>query len=1386
MSCFFGTKNAASNRAERPAGSPLLFMNPAAAVRNAVVRLTQWRRPVGIAAQLNSDSARGAWRSGLFNLACLTISWCLSAYPAQSQDFARPEILRMQELLIANGYSAVWPTGDLDRITGLAQSHFCIPRVCEIDTVRRSATLVPIIRVLEANLAEREGTAVPKLELVRQSNEKYVDGRFVANGRLFVTYDKSELAVWDTATGLRRSLIPIAGFALESRGSLIADPASSIVGIADSAITVVDAEQGRVVGWVPARDLRGGTGKEKEGFEYYDRVEARFIAGTTRLIAVRRDGAVVIVDWRTGEFVRKLRDLQGQNGYKSDNVVVASDGSFAATISPKEDLARVWDLKTFAQTATVQIPKVELYKVMAAVGRHFIFSTSGSANRIVAHDAVARRTFSARDDGDCTADKSFLSAIGDRPVMRRTATMDDEKKLFTVVEKHLDCSETTVLSPPVADMCGTFDCDTYSSDVDRSPSGLIAVPGRRTFGLFRAPEPHTPASTTNTPVQLLLSPQAIVADGILPLNSQTPFAVFAKTGEALTIDRDRGAVASRDALSVASRPSSRSELDTATPLPDGKGWLAVTDDGDFLMTRPGQPVRKLSLKDDKSSTGGWQIFLPRDRRKAVVVAKTSKSFGAKESILIDLESWRVLRRDVIKLLQSGLPPSRNMQGAVWGSPAVMLGDGRHLAISIAEPTIQIIDVETGRRVRQISTLPADMRFDAGSRDIVQQAGKVADVWVPHQLVASGERGLLINFGWSGNLRQLMGGLTGIIGDVTTGPVRAIKFGGAYKLAVPTLDGRSAVVAFSTGSLAMVDVETGTALKTFAETAKVTALALSPDGARAGVITMTGDIAYYDVSSGQPVGFTTAFRDGEWVTRTSDGFFDGTPAARRRLVIRTSANVVTPLDNAFDTLFRPDLVRERLAGDPDGKVKTAAARLDLVKVFASGAPPKVTITSPTAETSSSATDEVIVEAILADQGGGVGKVEWRVNGVTLGVETRGWSRIDGGKSQTVKRTLALERGDNRIEVLAYNSKDLIASDPAAVVVKWDGERTASPPKLFVLAVGVNDYYDSRLRLSYAVPDAMALAEGFQKAGSGLYAATDVTTVLDADVTTANLDRVFTELGRKIQPRDVFVFFLAGHGKTKNGRYYFLPRDFRYEDEGSIEKAGMAQDTFQSWFSRIPARKSILLYDTCESGSLTGNTRGSDIDERLGALNRMARATGRTFLTATTDDAPALEGYRGHGVFTYALLEALDHGDVNGNGLIEISELADYVDRKVPDLSFEAFKLRQIPQRSIVGSNFALTNKVAVLSAQTRAPGTLPAQPGSLKGAIAAKPTHIVVSASPLEVFDSVPPDGSTGRAIQKLEMGTPVAVIETVGGWALVARDGKQLGYTARDRLAPVQ
>ena len=52
---------------------------------------------------------------------------------------------------------------------------------------------------------------------------------------------------------------------------------------------------------------------------------------------------------------------------------------------------------------------------------------------------------------------------------------------------------------------------------------------------------------------------------------------------------------------------------------------------------------------------------------------------------------------------------------------------------------------------------------------------------------------------------------------------------------------------------------------------------------------------------------------------------------------------------------------------------------------------------------------------------------------------------------------------------------------------------------------------------------------------------VTAIHNAAVSGESLNYVFDALGEKIRPSDVFVFFLAGHGKTINGRFYFVRRN-----------------------------------------------------------------------------------------------------------------------------------------------------------------------------------------------------------------------------------------------------
>jgi hypothetical protein len=126
--------------------------------------------------------------------------------------------------------------------------------------------------------------------------------------------------------------------------------------------------------------------------------------------------------------------------------------------------------------------------------------------------------------------------------------------------------------------------------------------------------------------------------------------------------------------------------------------------------------------------------------------------------------------------------------------------------------------------------------------------------------------------------------------------------------------------------------------------------------------------------------------------------------------------------------------------------------------------------------------------------------------------------------------------------------------------------------------------------------------------------------------------------------------------------------------------------------------------------------------------------------------------------------------NGNGLIEINELVDYVEEQVPDLSYAAFGLRQVPTKNLQGNNFPLTSKVAVLPTTSASPASIPT-----------KPTHVVVT--PATVRQTA--DGKAAAVIE-LAPSTQVRLVETAGGWVLIARDGKRLGYIEGRTLLALQ
>jgi len=544
---------------------------------------------------------------------------------------------------------------------------------------------------------------------------------------------------------------------------------------------------------------------------------------------------------------------------------------------------------------------------------------------------------------------------------------------------------------------------------------------------------------------------------------------------------------------------------------------------------------------------------------------------------------------------------------------------------------------------------------------------------------------------------------------------------------------------------------------------VTGTALA-DG-RLGVVSeQVGLHRAYDLLSGALLAEFLASPDGEWLVVTPEGFFAASENGAALVSVSTGLQAFS-VDQVCQALYRPDLVAAKLAGDPQGAVSKAAAELDLGRILGSGPAPLTRFSLP-AEGFDAPEPEIDVEVELSDEGGGIGRIEWRLNGLTIDVQTRSAEALVSD-APTAATRVALEPGLNQIEVIACNAAGLLASAPRTLTINWDGVASSDPPALHVLAVGVNDYADGRLRLKYAAADAQAFGDAMKKGGAGLFSSVSVVTLLDADVTEAKLDAAFSAMGSTVKSQDVFLFFLAGHGKTVEGKYYFIPQDFRFARDDPVRAGGIDQDRWQEWAARVKARKSMMIYDTCESGSLTDTRSVDGAKAQSAAVERLTRATGRTILSASTDDAPALEGYRGHGVMTWAMLDAMALGDTNGNATIEVTELASYLDVKVPEISAVAFGMRQVPQMSIKGSDFALGTAVAVLGdAPERFPATL---------------THVVAGGTPVT-------DAPGGAVVRVIDAGVFFGVfrIDERDGFARIARDGAALGWVPVAALVPLQ
>ncbi|MBI4248974.1 MAG: caspase family protein [Elusimicrobia bacterium] len=261
------------------------------------------------------------------------------------------------------------------------------------------------------------------------------------------------------------------------------------------------------------------------------------------------------------------------------------------------------------------------------------------------------------------------------------------------------------------------------------------------------------------------------------------------------------------------------------------------------------------------------------------------------------------------------------------------------------------------------------------------------------------------------------------------------------------------------------------------------------------------------------------------------------------------------------------------------------------------------------------------------------------------------------------------GQNYIIVEAVDSSGLAAKSQVLVVRKQAAPEAqpsqARLPTLWVVVIGINRYQDTGVQeLRFASKDAEAVSAFFDRQEKlGVYKAVKKRLLIDEAATLSAMRKAMGEFFLDAREDDIAVVFFAGHGFVdKVGDAFLLAANSKLD---SLYSTALPMKEFKDLLSsRIPPKRTLVLADACHSGGMGAGLRGSD--QIVADFQRLSRETqGKVIVTASREREFSRENEaKGHGVFTYYFLKALEGGgDKNDDGIVTLGEAYDFLYEKV---------------------------------------------------------------------------------------------------------------------------
>ena len=323
------------------------------------------------------------------------------------------------------------------------------------------------------------------------------------------------------------------------------------------------------------------------------------------------------------------------------------------------------------------------------------------------------------------------------------------------------------------------------------------------------------------------------------------------------------------------------------------------------------------------------------------------------------------------------------------------------------------------------------------------------------------------------------------------------------------------------------------------------------------------------------------------------------------------------------------------------------------------------------------------------------LEVRVDGVKVPQSWDADLLVPAGQSKKLTVQVPLGFGQNWIELKPVDSLG-VAGAPYRFRTIYKGKYE---PELYVVTLGVSDYVDDGLDLQYAAKDARDVAAAFAEYSPHRVRSLTLT---DTEVTPAALEKVRGFLA-SATVNDCVVLYVAGHGMLNEQlEYHYAPHAF---DSERVSETGISMDALRACLLDSPARKRLLLLDTCHSGSVGEEdmeklamngvqlppgvraiqNRGMKVVKAEAGLenkNQTRRYIEEMFSASVAEDGISVlaassgaefameSGECKNGIFTTALINTLKDAtvaDFNKDAKLSLGELLHYIPQQVRNMT-----------------------------------------------------------------------------------------------------------------------